>query len=74
MLHKSCIKHSLQTLNFSDTWNPDTIYDFKIATTDKNYDDANVFELKLEFSNTMDHEIWRNYPFPTVQVHSIIGI
>lgn len=64
----------MQTLKYGEAWNPDTIYNFEIAATDKNYDDARVFYLKLEFSEFMGHEIWRKFLFPTVKVHIIIVI
>ncbi|XP_060561686.1 von Willebrand factor D and EGF domain-containing protein-like [Ruditapes philippinarum] len=60
--------NGLQTLKNGSTWNPDTVFNFSIVTTDMNYDDKRLFYLLLQFPDTMGHAIWRNYKFPVIKV------
>ncbi|XP_060592666.1 von Willebrand factor D and EGF domain-containing protein-like [Ruditapes philippinarum] len=60
--------NGLQTLKKGWTWNPNTVFDFSIVTTDMNYGDKRVFNLLLQFPDNMGHAIWRNYNFPLITV------
>ncbi|XP_060592828.1 uncharacterized protein LOC132747457 isoform X4 [Ruditapes philippinarum] len=61
--------NGFQTLKKGSIWNPDTVFNFDIVTTDINYDDKRLFYLLLQFpTDTMGHRIWRNYNFPLIKV------
>ncbi|XP_060573106.1 neurogenic locus Notch protein-like [Ruditapes philippinarum] len=61
--------NGLQTQKKGSTWDPDTVFNFSIVTTDMNYNDKRLFYLLLQFPDIMGHEIWRNYNFPVIKVH-----
>ncbi|XP_060570056.1 uncharacterized protein LOC132728427 [Ruditapes philippinarum] len=66
-LNQRC-SNGFQTLKKESVWNPDTVFNFSIITTDMNYDDERLYYLLLQFPNTMGHRIWRNYNFPVIKV------
>lgn len=58
----------LQTMAEGDFWDPTVKYNLTIKTMDTNYEDNDKFTLKLQFSNDLGHDIWKNYFFPDVKV------
>ncbi|XP_053387633.1 von Willebrand factor D and EGF domain-containing protein-like isoform X3 [Mercenaria mercenaria] len=58
----------IPTLPFGEKWDPQKQFFFKIVTSDMDYEDNNVFNLKLKFSEGMKHSFWRNKALQDVRV------
>ncbi|XP_060602736.1 uncharacterized protein LOC132755829 [Ruditapes philippinarum] len=58
----------IKTLYKGARWDPNTLFHFKIVTTDMDYEDNNTFGLKLQFSSDMAHTFWKNKALPNVRV------